>query len=156
MTEATPNPLPLSNAVCMHCGYDISGTIPDDNGLVTCPECGIELKRSDRNPLTRRDVHMRLVKMLVLPFVIWAFITTLSALPPFEYSLATGIAMLAFILGYPVTLLIMFISAWARLYTSLEPHPRPYPRWTIPLWVSAYGAAMVAIFIGTLVLMDAM
>ncbi len=157
MTNAQDtNPPPLTNAVCMHCGYDISGTIPDEDAKVTCPECGIELVRSDRTLMTRRDVHMMLVKLLVLPFAIWAFLTTLAALPPLQETLVHGLAAVLFILGYPLTLLILFMYSWTNLHYDLEPYPRPYHRAVIPLWVCAYSIGTIAMFIGAIVLMEAM
>jgi uncharacterized paraquat-inducible protein A len=150
------NPLPLTNAVCMHCGYNISGTIPNEDAKVTCPECGIELVRSDRALKTRRDVHMLLVKLLVLPFAIWAFLTTLAALPPFQDSLVHGFAVVIFILGYPLTLLVLFVYSWTSLHYDLEPYPRPYHRGIIPLWICAYSIGTIALFIGAIVLMEAM
>ncbi len=138
-SDLPPNPSPLTNAVCMHCGYDISGTIPDNDAQVTCPECGVLLKRSDQPALTRRDVQLSLLKSIVLPFFIWSAITVLSVAPlPFRGSMFAMFVVLLFALGYPIALLVVTISAWSRLHHRTRIYPRPYHRGLIPLWILAY------------------
>jgi len=128
-----PNPLPLTNAICMHCGYDISGTSLNDDGLVTCPECGTELIRSERTLLTKRDIHAQLIRTFIVIYGIWTVAT--------------------FLLGYPLAIPITIIVEWTRLHRDTTPHPRPYPRWTIPLWTLAYAIPSVVFYIGTVVMM---
>ena len=146
------NPLPLANAICMHCGYDISGTVPNADGIVTCPECGTELIRSTRTLLTKRDIHIKLVRSFLGIFGIWTVVTALLALI-FNASLVGGLIVMLYILGYPLALPITFIVEWTRLHNNTAPHPRPYPRWAIPLWVLAYAIPSVVLYIGTVVMM---
>ena len=152
MHDETPNPLPLSNAVCMHCGYDISGTSLNADGLVTCPECGIELIRSTRTLLTKRDIHSELIRTFIVIFGIWTALTALLAMP-FHDSIVGGIVVMSYIFIYPIALPITFIVEWTRLHRDTTPHPRPYPRWTIPLWTLAYTIPSVVFYIVTIVMM---
>ena len=152
MHDETPNPLPLSNAVCMHCGYDISGTSLNADGLVTCPECGIELIRSTRTLLTKRDIHSELIRTFIVIFGIWTALTALLAMP-FHDSIVGGIVVMSYIFIYPIALPITFIVEWTRLHRDTTPHPRPYPRWTIPLWTLAYSIPSVVFYIVTIVMM---
>ena len=155
MTNAQDtNPPPLTNAVCMHCGYDISGTIPNEDAKVTCPECGIELQRSEREILTRRAFHMKLVYILALPFATWSLLTLLLAIPPLTDSMLFGLFFVLFLFTYPIALLITLICAWTRLHALTEPHPRPYERRTIPLWAMAYTAGLVGVYIGVIVTVE--
>ena len=149
MSKSTPNPSPLTNAICMHCGYDISGTSLNADGLVTCPECGIKLIRSRRTLLTKRDIHSELIRTFVVIFGIWAILTGLLAMP-FHDSIVGGIIVMVYIICYPIALPITFIVEWTRLHRDTTPHPRPYPRWTIPLWTLAYTIPSVVIYLGTL------
>jgi len=138
----------------MHCGYDISGTILNEEGQVICPECGIDLQRSDRKILTRRAFHMKLASMLALPFGGWALLTLLLAIPPLTDSLLFGLFFVLFLFTYPLALLITLICAWTRLHALLRPHPRPYERWAIPLWVAAYTAGLVGVYAAVIVVAD--
>lgn len=152
MHDETPNPLPLSNAVCMHCGYDISGTSLNADGLVTCPECGTELIRSTRTLLTKRDIHSELIRTFIVIFGIWTALTALLAMP-FHDSIVGGIVVMSYIFIYPIALPITFIVEWTRLHRDTTPHPRPYPRWTIPLWTLAYTIPSFVFYIGTIMMM---
>lgn len=81
-TELT-NPPPLTNAVCMHCGYDISGLQPNEHGLVTCPECGYQLRYNRTTEvLTPKLLHSTLAKRLLLPTVLVPSIAMLCACVP--------------------------------------------------------------------------
>ena len=155
MHDESPNPSPLTNAVCMHCGYDISGTSLNDDGLVTCPECGIKLIRSRRTLLTKRDIHTQLIRTLLGFFGIWTVATFLLAFL-LNDSIVGGIIVMLYILGYPIALPITFIVEWTRLHRDTTPHPRPYPRWTIPLWTLAYTIPSVVFYIVTIVMMGRM
>lgn len=152
MHDESPNPSPLTKAVCMHCGYDISGTSLNADGLVTCPECGTELIRSTRTLLTKRDIHTQLVRSLLGLFGIWTALTALLAMP-FHDSIVGGIVVMSYIFIYPIALPITFIVEWTRLHRDTTPHPRPYPRWTIPLWTLAYSIPSVVFYIVTIVIM---
>lgn len=153
MTRAQDtNPPPLTNAVCMHCGYDLAGAYPNPDGRVTCPECGIELQRSEREILTRRAFHMKLVHTLALPFGVWALLTLLLTIPVLRDSVVYGILIMLFMIVYPIALLISLICTWTHLHTLTEPHPRPYERWTIPLWVMGYTAGLMGVYIGVIYL----
>jgi len=153
MHDETPNPLPLSNAVCMHCGYDISGTSLNADGLVTCPECGTELIRSTRTLLTKRDIHSELIRTFIVIFGIWTALTALLAMP-FHDSIVGGIVVMSYIFIYPIALPITFIVEWTRLHRDTTPHPRPYPRWTIPLWTLAYTIPSLVFYIVKIVMME--
>jgi uncharacterized paraquat-inducible protein A len=142
--------------MCTHCGYDISGTVPSDDGRVTCPECGHELVRSTRKIYTKRDVHSHILKLLGLSCIPWSVLTLLFALPPLRDTVASGLAVLIFIMVYPITLLILVITLWAGLHNRTEPHPRPYPRWMIPLWICAYAIPSALVYAGVLFLMERM
>ena len=147
MTDTQTSPQPITNAVCMHCGYDISGTIPDPDGQVTCPECGILLKPSTRHAMTRRDVHMSLVRTLALPNFIWSAITLLGVAPdPFHESLFAFILIAIFALGYPIALLITAIGAWSKLHHQTKVYPRPYHRGLIPLWILTYLIPVASLY----------
>jgi len=148
----TPNPSPLTNAICMHCGYDISGTSLNADGLVTCPECGIKLIRSTRTLLTKRDIHSELIRTFIVIFGIWTVATFLLAFL-LNDSIVGGLIVMLYILGYPLAIPITIIVEWTRLHRDTTPHPRPYPRWTIPLWTLAYTIPSVVFYIGTVVMM---
>ena len=149
MHEISSHPAPITNAICMHCGYNISGTVPNAEGIVTCPECGIELIRSTRTLLTKRDIHTQLIRTLLGFFGIWTVATFLLAFL-LNDSLVGGVIVMLYILGYPLALPITIIVEWSRLHRDTTPHPRPYPRWTIPLWALAYTIPSVVIYLGTL------
>lgn len=151
MTD-TQSPNPIANAVCMHCGYNISGTIPDEQGQVTCPECGHLLQKSVHRAMTRPEFHKNLRRSLLYPCGIWSIITILLAVPV-PNSIVAGLAMAVYFLGYPITLLILSCTTWSRLHHKTAAHPRPYPRTTIPLWVLLYalmntGFFLFVLFIG--------
>lgn len=124
MHDESPNPSPLTNAVCMHCGYDISGTSLNADGLVTCPECGTELIRSTRTLLTKRDIHSELIRTFIVIFGIWTALTALLAMP-FHDSIVGGIVVMSYIFIYPIALPITFIVEWTRLHRDTPPTPIP-------------------------------
>lgn len=137
----------IINAVCMHCGYDISGTIPNPDGQVTCPECGLVLKPTTRRAMTKRDVHMHIIKALILPFAIWAAITFVTVAPlAMRDTLMTMFVVIVFMLGYPVGLFVVMIAEWSKLHRKLEHYPRPYPRWAVPLWVLCYTIPTASLY----------
>lgn len=138
----------------MHCGYDISGTTLDDEGCVVCPECGIKLTRSHRIVFTRKQLHIKLLTALVWPFLGWSAVTLLCITPVLQHSLLTGIIALSYIYLYPVVLLVTSLCTWPNLHSITRPYPRPYPLWSIPLWMLMYLIAPVSMFIGTIVIMD--
>lgn len=147
MSDTQTTPPPLLNAVCMHCGYDITGTIPNPDGQVTCPECGLVLKPTTRRAMTKRDVHMHIIKALILPFAIWAAITFVTVAPlAMHDTLVTMFVVLVFMLGYPIGLIVVIIAEWSRLHRKLVLHPRPYPRWSIPLWVLCYSIPTASLY----------
>lgn len=140
-------PVPLSNAVCMHCGYDIAGTIPNPDGQITCPECGVLLKPTTRRAMTVRDVHMHLVMIVVLPFILWASVTTLLPLAFTVDAYIFGmLVMMLFTLGYPVCLMTVAVIEGLHLYRAFRAHPRPYPRWAIPVWILAYAIPVASFY----------
>ncbi len=155
MHDDTPTSLPLTNAICMHCGYDITGTSLNADGLVTCPECGTELIRSTRTLLTKRDIHSELIRTFIVIFGIWSVLTALLVVP-FHSSIIGGLIVMIYILIYPLALLISFIVEWTRLHRDTTPHPRPYPRWKIPLWICAYSIPSALLYIGVIWIMERM
>ncbi|MFG0246772.1 MAG: hypothetical protein ACF8MF_12065 [Phycisphaerales bacterium JB052] len=147
MTDTQTPPAPLNNAVCMHCGYDITGTIPDSDKQVTCPECGLLLRPSSRLAMTRRDVHLSLIRSIALPYFIWSAITILGLAPdPLHESLFAFFLIAIFALGYPIALLISSISAWSKLHHQTKVYPRPYHRGLIPLWILTYLIPVASLY----------
>ena len=130
----------------MHCGYDITGTIPNSEGQVTCPECGLVLRRSTHRVMSRADFQKHLRRSLLYPFGIWSLATILLTVPAPD-SIVAALAIAAHFSCYPIALLVIFFTTWSRLHQKTAVHPRPYPRWTIPLWVMLYSAMTVAFFI---------
>ena len=146
-------PSPLANAICMHCGYDISGMTPNNDGRVTCPECGHELIRSSRTILSRRNVHMRLFRSIVVLFFAWSLITALLVLL-LNDSFFGGLIVMAYVLFFPLALPVTCIIEWVRTHRDTAPFPRPYPRWVIPLWALTYAVPSVLLYIGMLFIME--
>ena len=135
--------------------YNLSGTYPDAEGQVTCPECGLVLRPTTRNALTRQDMHMSILKSIVVPFVIWGLLTVIGMVP-LKDSIAGIFVLLLFFFGYPLALLIVSISLWSRLHMRMRVFPRPYHRGLIPLWIALYAIASVATFIGVMFMVDSL
>jgi len=151
--SSSTTPVPLTNAVCMHCGYNLSGALLDAEGKVTCPECGLVLRPTTRRALTREEMHISMLKSIVVPFVIWGLLTVLGMVP-FEGSVVAMLLFLVFIFGCPIGLLVVSISLWSRLHMRMRVFPRPYHRGLIPLWIALYAIAPAITFIGVMFFVD--
>ena len=126
----------------MHCGYDITGTFPDDQGRVICPECGLKLQRTDTHPsLTFNVMHKRFAKRLLLP----------TCAPPAVFMLCVWVPNLSIMWGmlYLPGMLAVSIIMWCitvpRTMIHARIHPRLIPRWKVLLWSFAYLLPQLAI-----------
>lgn len=144
MTETQPQPVGLRDAVCMVCGYDISGTLPNAQGMVTCPECGRRLIPTRRKAFTKKDVHKLMFVVLVVPTTIPFFVALVMS--GFTSIIPSTLAILYFLFGflyYPVLWSIATLTAISRSRF----HPRPYPKRVLPLIALAYALIPIGLHI---------
>ena len=135
MHNETPNPSPLTNAVCMHCGYDISGITPDSKNHVICPECGHELQRLQSvEALTARVMHHRFAHRLMFP----------TCLPPALFMLCVWVPNVSILWGfiYLPCMLGLSIALWAvtvpRTLDQVKYHPQTVSRRYVVIWSIIY------------------
>ena len=129
------HPSPLTNAICLYCGYDMAGIAPNSQGLIKCPECGRD-QRAMRHeePLTAKEMHRRFAKGLLLPTVgVQLFALSLACVPVLNILLGFAALASLFFLSIGVWGLQVPDTLWdARI------HPRQVPRWKIILWSILY------------------
>lgn len=124
-TEAKP-----TTGVCPACNYNLQGVIPNEDGRITCPECGISLHPRELDTvLTTKDIHKRFLLKLTTP----------TAVPAVGCLFFSHFAMINLLLGLllvPFTILwsiALWITVSSNLIIKTKLHPRPMPRWLIPL-----------------------
>tara|TARA_A100000171_G_C2107414_1_gene133077 strand:- start:303 stop:779 length:477 start_codon:yes stop_codon:yes gene_type:complete len=141
-TNTTPNT--LHNAVCMHCGYDISGLQPNERGLVTCPECGMQLRYNRSvEALTAKYMHSRFAARLLLPTCLVPFTTMLCAcVPGINILVMMGMFVVALALSC-----ILWMNTTPDLVRQAEIHPRTIPQWRVVLWSILYLLPQIGIAI---------
>lgn len=137
-------PIP-SNPTCPICNYDLRGIDPSEDHRITCPECGTLLKPASPNTVfTKKKFHLLFLYILVIPTLITSFAGFVGVFLPFEI----GMFVLVFhLLLNPLILLTLLIAASIATFTNSKRYPRPYPRWSIPLWGLLYCLPGSAMFI---------
>jgi hypothetical protein len=136
------------NPVCSICNYDLTGIKPNDDHRLTCPECGTLLKPAPPDSIfTKKAMHRRFRNSLLLPTTLPTLIVLpLSTIPGIISEILVGLLSLYLFFGIPV----FFFSTLDIAFQRSKPHPRPVPRWTIPLLTILYtlpGIATAIIFI---------
>lgn len=147
MSNAKPN-----LCVCPRCDYDLRGIFAEDEQRPTCPECGCALRSTDPDSiLTRTKMHRRLRTELLIPTSITPLVVAPIALIPSPVNeLAIGLYALFFGLGYP----IMYISTTVNLLRRTSRHPRPAPRYLVPLITLLYLLPGLTLGIALMVAFD--
>ena len=130
MTNQPPQTHAPQNAVCSICGYNIAGVVSNEDHSVTCPECGINLKPAPLNALfTESKLNKLYFRRLILPSVITGILVLICMPIP----VLGMLAFFAYMLINPVIQMVLYISAVSTGLNKSKPHPRPCPRWHIPL-----------------------
>jgi len=137
-----------THPVCSICNYDLTGIEPSQDHRLTCPECGTLLKPAPPNSIfTKKAMHRRFRNHLLLPTTLPTLIVLpLSTIPGIISEILVGLLSLYLFFGIPV----FFVSTLDIAYQRSKPHPRPAPRWAIPLLTILYtlpGVATAIIFI---------
>ncbi|MCA9303903.1 MAG: hypothetical protein KC996_07265 [Phycisphaerales bacterium] len=140
---AVPHP------VCSQCNYDLSGITPDENGHLTCPECGVRLRPMDPELVfTKEKLHAFYFTRLLLPSAIPALLVLLL-------SIFTPVGAFIGCFLLPIGGIIAFF-AWLEVASTAtfraRPHPRPLPLWSIPLLGLLYLLPFFVLTIGSLML----
>ena len=131
-----------TNPVCSICNYDLTGIEPDEDRRLTCPECGTLLRPAPPNSIfTKKAMHRGFRNRLLLPTTLpTVIVLPLSTIPGILSDLLIVILSVYLFFGIPVS----FFSSLNITYTKSKPHPRPVPRWAIPLLTILYTLPGIA------------
>ena len=127
---------PAPQSVCPICNYSLVGIDPGDDYQITCPECGTELEPASPDAgFTKTKFHQLFLYILVIPTLITSFAGFVGAFLPFEIGV---LVLFLHLLLNPFILFALFIITSTTAFTRSKRYPRPYRRWSIPLWGLLY------------------
>jgi len=125
-----------AHPVCAICNFDLSGVPVQAKERVTCPECGATLRPLDPSRhLTKGMVHKDFLRRFVVPTTAVPTLAIVCAL------LMPRVAAIFACFYIPVMLAVVLKLVFDVSGDQLERsdfYPRPYPAWTIILWMFLY------------------
>jgi uncharacterized membrane protein YozB (DUF420 family) len=133
---------------CPICNYSLEGIEPDEHRRLTCPECGTPLKPASPNTIfTKQKFHLVFLYIFVIPTIITNTTPIVGAFLPMEI----GVFVIIFhVMVNPLILISLAIAASISAFVRSKRYPRPYPRWTVLLWVLLYSLPGSAMYFFTL------